>query len=78
MTRKDYIALAEAFRQGLQARINAWRNCGDDVSITTKIALHNQIVGYQDAIKMVANTAQADNPAFKRNTFLAECGLIEV
>lgn len=73
MTKKDYEAIAAAFHGALQSRKIAWAAAND----AGKQHMGDQIVGYQDAINMVASVLAADNPRFDRERFLKACDVID-
>lgn len=62
MTRKDYTALARAFKTAHETAIKA-----DDLWNLAYDA------GRQDAARFVADVLEADNPAFNRDRFLEAC-----
>lgn len=65
MTRKDYEAMAQAFRQALQARLA--RVDGYERQAACD--------GFADAVHVAASVFAADNPRFDRERFLKACGV---
>ena len=65
MTRKDYIAMAEAFEQQLRNR----RNRSDGYESEAGIE------GFEHAVTVLANVLASDNPRFDRSKFLAAAGV---
>jgi hypothetical protein len=65
MTRKDYVLLAEAFKQARE--LNELRRNGSDYYPTRN--------GIDLAQDRVADLLRADNPRFDRTRFDAACGI---
>jgi len=67
MTRKDYIAIAEALRFAKDNAVAAVRENGPDA-----VASLNAVVrGINGTAEYIANAMQDDNPRFDREHFLA-------
>lgn len=59
MTRRDYVAIAAAFQDSLDA------SDPQDVGVTNAL---------QDVARRIADVCSADDPNFRRSTFLRNCG----
>lgn len=69
MTRKDYIAIAEALRY---ARGHAMAADGaPKEGLSRARIITNELIGVMAAAEYIANAMQADNPRFDRKHFLA-------
>jgi hypothetical protein len=67
MTRKDYVLLAEAFRQSRpDNRLSSPEDAEDEVHNAARRAAYDTWV---DIILAVSNALQEDNPAFDRMRF---------
>jgi hypothetical protein len=66
MTRKDYVAIAAAFKLCLDNRRQAQAETG---------MFAEQIAGFIDAVNITAAVFAADNPRFDRERFLKACGV---
>jgi len=68
MTRKDYIAMAEAIK------LAKWHNC---LVNSEHHAAANKVLdtARKDFADMFASIAQRDNPRFDKGRFMAACGL---
>jgi len=72
MTRKDYVMIAAALRETLDAieRESAAMAVGD----STRAALAGERLGVRHAALRVMEALASDNPRFERETFLKACG----
>ena len=67
MTRKDYIAIAEALRYA-RGHAMAGRNCYDE---DTRTPIEIELGGVMASAEYIANAMKDDNPRFSREHFLA-------